>query len=233
MKFQAANSMAKLAEQGGGGPAGGAMGMGMGAGFGMMMPGMIQQAMGGTAGPGGGMARPQAPAPGGPAGGGAAAGAVAGAAVGMGAAAAGPDFADLAPVTTDPKSMVRNVAEAAGYTLTESGNTIRVTVPIGSTRKQLVSIDFGQTDDSGHSMVNYWSIGGPISEKNAMSLLRYNTKMLHGAFAARTIDGAEMVVIQANQLAETLDPLEVSRVLSAVAWQADQVEQKLVGGDEY
>ena len=46
MKFQAANSMAKLAEQGGGGGmAGGAMGMGMGAGFGMMMPGMIQQAM--------------------------------------------------------------------------------------------------------------------------------------------------------------------------------------------
>ena len=36
MKFQAANSMQKMAEQGGG--AGGAMGMGMGAGFGMMMP---------------------------------------------------------------------------------------------------------------------------------------------------------------------------------------------------
>ena len=26
--------------------------------------------------------------------------------------------------------------------------------------------------------------------------------------------------------------MEVSRVLSAVAWQADKVEQKLVGGDE-
>ncbi len=42
MKFQAAQSMTKLAEQGGG-AAGGAMGMG--AGFGMMMPGMLQQAM--------------------------------------------------------------------------------------------------------------------------------------------------------------------------------------------
>ena len=48
MKFQAANSMAKMAEQGGGGTGGNAMGMGMGAGFGMMMPGMIQQAMAGA-----------------------------------------------------------------------------------------------------------------------------------------------------------------------------------------
>ena len=45
--------------------------------------------------------------------------------------------------------------------------------------------------------------------------------------------GAEMIVLQANLMAETLDPLEVSRVLSAIAWQADKVEQKLVGGDEH
>ena len=224
MKFQAANSMSKLAEQGGGGGmAGGAMGMGMGAGFGMMMPGMIQQAMGGGTHPAPGMqqpvSQPAAPA--------VAAGATAG------IAAAGPDFGDLAPVTSDPKAMVRSVAEAAGYQIAEEGNTVKITVPIGPTRKQVVSVDFGQTDKAGHAMVNYWSICGPMSEKNAMSLLRYNTKMLHGAFAARNVGGAEMVVIQANQLAETLDPLEVSRVLSAVAWQADQVEQKLAGGDEY
>jgi hypothetical protein len=41
-----------------------------------------------------------------------------------------------------------------------------------------------------------------------------------------------MIVLQANLMAETLDPLEVTRVLSAIAWQADKVEQKLVGGDE-
>jgi len=219
MKFQAANSMSKMAEQGGGGMGGGAMGMGMGAGFGMMMPGMIQQAMAGGAQPQTPQPAPQPtpqPAPG----------------PSMGAAAAGPDFGDLAPVTSDPKSMVRNVASSAGYTINESGDTLQITVPIGALRKQLVTVEFGQTDKSGHSMVNYWSICGPLSEQNALALLRYNTKMLHGAFAARTIGTAEMVVLQANQLAETLDPLEVSRVLSAIAWQADQVEQKLVGGDE-
>ena len=226
VKFQAANSMSKLAEQGGGGGMGaGAMGMGMGAGFGMMMPGLIQQAMAS-----GGQPAPAPPQPARPA---ATAPATAAAGAAAGAAAAGPDFAALAPVTTDPKSMVRGVAQAAGYKIAESGNTMRITVPIGSLRKQLVTIEFGQTDESGHSMVGYWSICGPVTEKNAMSLLRYNTQLLHGAFAARQVGGAEVVVIQANQLAETLDPLEVSRVLSAVAWQADQVEQKLLGGDEY
>ena len=221
MKYQAANSMAKLAEQGGGGMGSGAMGMGMGAGFGMMMPGMIQQAMTGGAQPAPGAPQPAVAAP------------LAAAGIAAGAAPAGPDFGDLAPVTTDPKAMVRSVATAADYKIEEAGETLRITISVGTLRKQLVNVEFGNTDKSGHSMVNYWSICGPISEKNAMTLLRYNTKMLHGAFAVRQVNGTELVVLQANQLAETLDPLEVSRVLSAIAWQADKVEQKLSDGDEY
>lgn len=213
MKFQAANSMAKLAEQGGagGGMAGGAMGMGMGAGFGMMMPGMIQQAMAGGVG-----THPQvSPA---------------------GAAAAGislgPDFSQLAPAAVDPKAVVRSVATAAGYAVAESGSTLQITVSIGTLRKQVVDVEFGQADTAGHATVNYWSVCGPYVEKNAADLLRFNTGTLHGAFAVKKVGAAEMVVLQANQLAETVTPLEVSRTLSAIAWQADQVEQKLLGTDE-
>jgi hypothetical protein len=65
-----------------------------------------------------------------------------------------------------------------------------------------------------------------------MALLRYNTKLLHGAFAVEKVGGAEMVVLAANQLADTIDPLEVSRVLTAIAWQADKVEQQLMGGED-
>jgi len=237
MKFQAAQSMSRMAEQGGG-TAGGAMGMGMGAGFGMMMPGLIQQAMSTPQQPAAPGVPPQAPPPQVPTSTGAAAAA---GAVGAGVAApggpgatpaGGPDFADLAPVTADPKAMVRQVASAAGYAIDESGDTLLVTVPLGALRKQLVRVEFGRNDDSGHAVVNYWSICGPAVEKNAMALLRYNTTMLHGAFAVRTLDGRELAVIQTNQLAETLDPLEISRVLAAIAWQADRVEQKLVGSDE-
>jgi membrane protease subunit (stomatin/prohibitin family) len=45
--YQAANSMAKMAEHGGGGVGSGAMGAGLGVGYGMMMPGMIHNAMAG------------------------------------------------------------------------------------------------------------------------------------------------------------------------------------------
>ncbi len=221
MKFQAANSMQKLAEQGGG--AGGAMGMGMGAGFGMMMPGMIQQAMQAGAAPA------TAPASSAPAPVAAATGAVAATA----GVAGGLDFGDLASVASDPKQLVRAAAEANNYKVQEAGDSWLVTVPVGPLRKQEVHVEFGVKDDQGHAMINYWSVCGPVSPQNALALLRYNTNILHGAFAVRTVAGSEMVVLQANQLAETIELLEVGRTLAAIAWQADKAEQKMVGSDDY
>ena len=159
---------------------------------------------------------------------------VAGPAPGTSAAekAGGVDFGDLAPVTADPKAMVRSVATAGGYALDESADAWRITVPIGPLRKQAVTVEFGHSDEEGHAMVAFWSVCGPAVEKNATALLRYNAGMLHGAFAVRNVQGADKVVLQSNHLAETLDPLEVSRALSAIAWQADKVEQKLTGRDE-
>lgn len=223
--YQAANSMSKMAENPGGG--GGAMGMGMGAGFGMMMPGMIQQAMMGQRG--GGQQNQSAPTPAAPAQSAAAATAAGGAA----SAGGGLDFGDLQPAVVDPQQLVRSVVQSSGWELQESESTWQVTVPVGPLRKQNVVVDFSRTDDEGHKVIAYTSVCGPASEKNAMILLRYNTQMVHGAFAVRKTDAGEMVVVQANQLAETADPIEVTRVLTAVAWQADKVEEKLGMADQY
>jgi membrane protease subunit (stomatin/prohibitin family) len=209
MKFQAANSMAKLAEQGGmGGSGADVMGMGMGAGFGMMMPGMIQQAMAAQASP---QAAPAGAMP----------------AAGM------LDFSKLASaVPADPKAIVRSVAASSGYKLEETGDVMKITVPIGTLRKQIVHVDFGQKDASGAAVVNYWSVCGPFIEKNAALLLQYNTSTVHGAFAVKNIGTAPTVVLQTNHLAESLNVLDVTRTLSAIAWQADQVEAQLTGADE-
>jgi len=261
LKFQAAQSLGKLAEQGGaaGGLGAGALGAGMGVGMGMMMPGMIQQAMAGSAQatpvppapPGTPPAAsagvpPAMPGPPGPPGGGfvapgaavAAAGAgVAGAAVAAGpagvAGAAAGQSPPAAPPTPayDPKAVVRAVAQASGYALLEDGDSWQVTVPLGPLRRQIVRIEFGQKDQAGNPMVVYWSICGPYEEKNAPLLLRHNAALLYGAFAVRNFGGTEMVVLQANQLASALTPLDVSRVISAIAWQADQLEQQLHGQD--
>jgi hypothetical protein len=221
MQYQAAQSMTKMAESGGG--AGGAMGMGMGAGFGMMLPGMIQQAMNAGA-----ASQPSA-APTPPPGPAATAAAVA-------AAKGKADFGDLAPAVAaaqrggDPKALVRAVAQSAGYTITEGGERWDIAVPIGSLRKQIVRVAFDRKDEEGEPLIAFASICGPSSEGNAMKLLKYNQNLVHGAFAIVEEGGQEKIAIQANQLAASADPLTVSRLLSAVAWQADKVEEKLLGG---
>ncbi len=230
MKFQAAQSMAKMAEQGGGGAGAGAMGMGMGAGFGMMMPGMIREAMAAGATPqtaatpqAAAAQQPAAPAAASPAG---------TAAVAAGASL--PSFDDLDLSTpTDPKALVRSVIQAGGYKLEESGDTWQVTVPVGTLRKQVVTISFGQHDESGHPVVSFRSTCGAASEQNAQALLRYNSKLVHGAFAFEKVGDREMVTLQGSVLADTLTGPLVSQVLTAIAWQSDKVEEKLTGGDQY
>jgi membrane protease subunit (stomatin/prohibitin family) len=229
--YQAANSMAKMAEHGGGGMGSGAMGMGMGAGFGMMMPNLINQAMQGNQARQAAPQQPTAPpsfgAPG-------VAGPMVGAAAGATATAGGGmDFGDLQPLVADPKQLVRSVVQSAGWQLREAGDVWQIVVPIGALRKQTVDVQFGRKDEEGHDIISYNSTCGPASEKNALALLRYNTQMIHGAFAVRQTDSGEYVVVHANQLADTADPLEVTRVITALAWQADKVEEKLGGGDHF
>jgi hypothetical protein len=213
--------------------------MGMGAGFGMMMPGMIQQAMQGggppAAAPPPGGTPPSAPAPPvAPVSPGGQTPAAGGAAAAGGGDLGSLDFDELASsAKSDPQGLVRQVAQAAGWQVAESEDVWLVTVPIGSLRKQVVNVRFGGKDRDGHQLIAFSSTCGPASEKNAMTLLRYNTKMVHGAFAVEKTPAGEMIVVQANQLADTADPLEVTRVVTALAWQADKVEERLVGGDEH
>lgn len=215
MKWQAAQSMTRLAEQGGEG--GGAMAMGMGAGFGMMMPGMIAQGTGAAA------PRPST-APGSGLGGAATPAAVAG----------GLTFDDLeaVPVTKDPRDMVVRVARAAGYDITEQGDVLRITIPVATLRKQDVTVAFRPNDKQGSPVITYTSTCGPARDAIAMKLLKYNTKIVHGAFAVQETPAGDQIVIRSNQMADTADPLEISRLLTATAWQADRVEQKLLGDDD-
>jgi membrane protease subunit (stomatin/prohibitin family) len=233
--YQAARSMEKMAENGGAGGAAGPMQMGMGAGFGMMLPGMVYNSMQGyQPGPAGGAPQNMPPASGMPRG--AASSAAAGPAATAGVVAAtvagGSDFGELAPIVVDPRQLVRGVAQASGWNVDEAAaDDWKITVPIGATRKQVVHVKFSQKDE-GHDILAFTSICGPATDKNAMALLRYNTKMVHGAFAVDKTEAGEMIVLRANQLADTADPLEVTRAITAIAWQADKVEGQLLGGND-
>ncbi|HOM16822.1 MAG TPA: SPFH domain-containing protein [Thermoguttaceae bacterium] len=230
MKFQTAQSLARLAEHPA--TASGPMGMGMGFGFGMMMPGMIQQAMqagqggGAASGAAGPMLPPAGPAtPLGPA-------AAAGAA-GAGSAAGAAGAAASTPTAVDPKVLVQAVAQAAGYQLDTSGPTWQVTVPVGPLRKQLLHVEFPSAQAGTASALAVWTLCGPARPDSALELLQYNAQLMYGALAVREIQGAPTVVLQAMLPLAGLDPVALTRTLSAVAWQADQLEEKLTGQDAY
>jgi len=223
--YQAANSMRKMAEAGGG-EAPGAMGMGVGAALGMMLPGFVQQAFGagGAAATSAGAAAAAAPS------------VRAAGAVPAGSAAAGPGaitLEELAPVRGEPRQLVQSVARAAGWEIDEDDKAWQLTVPLGPLRKQTVSVRFDRVDEQGHALISFTSRCGPATHQNAMTFLRYNAQVVHGGFAIEQTDAGEMIVVQGNQLADTADALEIIRIVTAIAWQADQVEEKLLGSDTH
>jgi hypothetical protein len=202
--------------------------MGMGAGYGMMFPGMMRDAM---AAPPAAAPTASAPVASPPASTPASAGTSSGANAGLSFADLG-SAAPAAQSVPDPRSLVRHVAQAAGYNVSEAGDILTIVVPIGALRKQTVQVEFGQKNRDGDAVISFRSNCGPARPEIAMKLLQYNLKLIHGAFAVQSQAGGDMVVLQANQIAETADPLEVSRLLSAIAWQADKVEEQMLGTDQ-
>ncbi len=248
LRYQTAQSMSRMAEQpGAGGQGAGAMAMGMGAGMGMMMPGMMQQAMmqqAAGAQPYPAPAAPMAPmqpvqpmppagapfAPPAAASPGAGPGAVPPgmAGMGFGGATAAPQGGAI-----DAPGLVRAAAASGGYSIDESSQPWRVAVPVGPMRKQMVYVEFSGGTGGAPGGVGCWSICGPYREENAAQLLRFNMSLVLGAFAIRKVGEQEMTVLQVNLPAATLSMPEINRALSAIAWQADQVEQSLFGSDQF
>ena len=217
LKYQAANSMSKMAEQSGegggggaGGMAGGAMGVGMGAGFGFMLPSMLRDAMAAPSTPAGGQAAAAGTA-------GAAAGGMAG------------GFGGLAPVAAKPQDLVRTATTAAQAQVEESGDVWKITMPVGPLRKQVVTVKFDQDDGAGNQYIAFSSPCGPATPQNTMALLKYNTQMVQGAFGVQSTEAGDEIVVQANLLNNAASQLAVTQTLSAVAWQADRAEQTLLG----
>lgn len=216
--YQAANGIGR---SDGSSAAGSAAAIGMGAGLGMMLPPMLQQAM--QQGPvsniqGGGSVAPNSQ----------------GNTATNSAGGASLDFSALAGPPTDEnaKATLLKIANSAGWDVNESGKTVTLSVAVGALRNQHVVVDFDGQDSAGNDLMSVSTSCGVANLQHAVTLLRYNSQIVHGAFAIENRDGTEMLVLRANLLADTADALEITRTITAIAWQADQFEEQLYGGDE-
>lgn len=234
LKFQLAQSLGKLAE--GHGEATGAMGMGYGAGFGMMLPGMIREAMreGSVPPPlpsqGAATLPPAQPSPGS-----AASGAAVVAAPGESPSPDMPRGPSASAATTPAEilGMISEFATKSGYSVEEVDGKLKIAVPVGDLRRQIVWCSLAQAKATEEYVVRFWSVCGPASEKNAATLLRMNSRLAIGAFAFEKVDGQELIILHTSMPAPTLTLYDVARILPALAWQADRVEEKLSQEDVY
>jgi Ni,Fe-hydrogenase III component G len=125
------------------------------------------------------------------------------------------------------------MASQSGYQVEETTNALKLTIPLGNLRKQVVWCRHEQSQDGGQRLVRFWSVCGPASEKNAATLLRHNAQLALGAFAFQKLGDQEFIVIQTSVPADSLTLVDVARIIPALAWQADRFEEKLSGEDVF
>ena len=79
----------------------------------------------------------------------------------------------------------------------------------------------------------YSSRCGPVSDKNAIVLLRRNARMFQTTFVVEKRDDAALAVLRGVQCSTGLESAEVARIIETMAKHADNIERKLVGTDEF
>lgn len=141
------------------------------------------------------------------------------------------DFSSAKPASdADLLTAIQRLSQQFGWTLEEiKKNSFSAIVSLASARRQKVYFELDRKDHDGNRVLGIWSTCGTINLSAAMSVLRNNDSVVHGAFAIRRLPEGELLVLRSNLLADLTDAGEIAKIVSAVAWQADQVEQQLSG----
>ena len=137
------------------------------------------------------------------------------------------------PAKTDLKTAIMSLGENLGWTTQQSEESLlMISVPLASSRRQRVFVELDRTDDHGNPVVGIWSACGAINPASALTVLRNNDSVVHGAFAMKRLDNGEVLVLKSNVLASLTNTPELAKLISSIAWQADEVEQQLSGGED-
>ena len=144
------------------------------------------------------------------------------------------DFSAAKPASPeDLLTQLQRMAKQFSWTLDETDkNCYSAVVPLASSRRQKVFLELDRQDSDGNRVLGIWSACGTINPSAAMTVLRNNDSVVHGAFAIRKMPEGEVLVLRSNLLADLTDAGEMAKIVSAIAWQADQVEQQLSGSTD-
>ena len=137
------------------------------------------------------------------------------------------------PAKTDLQSALKSLGESLGWSIQRpEDNQLVISVSLSSSRRQRVYVELDRTDDHGNPVVGIWSPCGAINPASALTVLRNNDSVVHGAFAMKRLDNGEVLVLKSNVLASLTNTAELAKLISSIAWQADEVEHQLSGGED-
>lgn len=137
------------------------------------------------------------------------------------------------PTKTDLQSALKSLGESLGWGIQQlEGNQLALSISLSSSRRQRVIVELDRTDDHGNPVIGIWSPCGAINPASALTVLRNNDSVVHGAFAMKKSGGSEVLVLKSNVLASLTNTAELAKLISSIAWQADEVESQLSGGDD-
>jgi membrane protease subunit (stomatin/prohibitin family) len=134
------------------------------------------------------------------------------------------------PSATDLATSIKSAGEKMGWSIQQSDSAnLQIAVPLAASRRQRVYVEMDRKDHDGNAMVGIWSPCGAINPAAALTILRNNDSVVHGAFAMKRVDDGEILVLKSNVLSNLTSASELAKIISAIAWQADEVEQQLSG----
>lgn len=132
---------------------------------------------------------------------------------------------------------ITQIAAQAGIPVRwESDSRVSVLCNLPRERRQTVYIDFLGEDAQKNILVGFYSpvIKLPpnqmLGQKMANDLLRENANLPHGAWAILKLNDGEYLVACDTQIAQHMQPQELSASVSTLAFTADEKEKILTGG---
>ena len=126
------------------------------------------------------------------------------------------DFSAAKPASAeDLLKQLQRMAQQFGWALEETDkNAYSAVVPLAAARRQKVYLELDRKDTDGNRVLGVWTTCGAINPSAAMTVLRNNDSVVHGAFAIRRMPEGEVLVLRSNLLADLTDAGEMAKIIS-------------------
>ncbi|MFO0956117.1 MAG: zinc ribbon domain-containing protein [Isosphaeraceae bacterium] len=108
----------------------------------------------------------------------------------------------------------------------------RLDVPVRLDRRQVVYVGPTGTDAEGRPLMGLVSVCGPATDRDSVTLLKWNARIVEGHFAVKTLLGEDYFVVIHNIALSEARILDPPNLVRRIAELADGLEDRLSRGKD-